>query len=438
MSEAGARAWVKKLSPHGAVDFAQAACPWPIIEETIALVGEDPVRWAVELGSEVAARILKEVPSLGGGAGARERLRRGTEASAVQVLAALAGPSGERPPISEPTAEGMREYVHRAIPLEQVLRGLRIAHALTTEAFHRACAELLDPSAVIEELTAVTQELFGRIDKLTDAMIREYLTEHAAWSVSTAAARAGAVRALLSDSPPADTEQASRTLGYDLDRTHVAVVLWSDSPTANPALQTAATEMLRSHGATATLVVPMAPGQVWAWGAVRAPMAGSADARALAPGLQPQHGLHVGIGLPANGVDGFRRSHAEAGRTERFEHLRREAGQRPRESTAYADVAVAALLTADLTAAGELVRRELGALAERTETMAILRTTLRHYLDAERSLVTVAQRLHIARGTVTYRVRRAQEVLERAVDERPLALRTALELADELGDAVLR
>lgn len=432
------RAWVKELSPHRAVDFARAACPWPIIEETIALVGEDPVRWAVELGGEVAAQILTEVPSIGGGAAARERLRRSTQATAVRLLAALAGQSGELPPISEPTAEGMREYVHRGIPLAHVLRGLRIAQARTTEAFHRACAELLDPSAAAEELTAVTQDLFDRVDKLTDAIIGEYLSEHAAWSVSTAAARAGVVRALLSDSPPADTEQASRTLGYDLARTHVAVVLWSDSPTSNPALQTAATEMLRAHGATATLVVPMASGQVWAWGAVRAPMAGSADARALAPGLRPGHGLHVGVGLPADGVDGFRRSHAEAGRAERFEHLRREAGQQPRESTAYADVAVPALLIADLTAAGELVRRELGALAARTETMAILRTTLRHYLDAERSLVAVAQRLHIARGTVTYRVRRAQEVLERAVDERPFALRTALELAEELGDAVLR
>jgi DNA-binding PucR family transcriptional regulator len=101
-------------------------------------------------------------------------------------------------------------------------------------------------------------------------------------------------------------------------------------------------------------------------------------------------------------------------------------------------VAVVALLAGDLDAAGEFVRRQLGGLADRSAPMAALRTTLHHYLDAERSLVDVAGRLHVARGTVTYRVRRAQEVLGHDVDDHRFELRTALVLAEELGDAVLR
>jgi hypothetical protein len=51
--------------------------------------------------------------------------------------------------------------------------------------------------------------------------------------------------------------------------------------------------------------------------------------------------------------------------------------------------------------------------------------------------VDVAQRLHVARGTVTYRVKRAQEVLGHDVDDRRFDLHAALAVAEELGDAVL-
>ncbi|WP_405877000.1 helix-turn-helix domain-containing protein [Streptomyces sp. NBC_01136] len=106
-------------------------------------------------------------------------------------------------------------------------------------------------------------------------------------------------------------------------------------------------------------------------------------------------------------------------------------------ATAYADVAAIALLATDLDAAGDFVRRELGELAARSASMEALRTTLYHYIGAERSLLDVARRLHVARGTVTYRVRRAQEVLGHGLDDRRFALHTALALAEELGDAVL-
>jgi DNA-binding PucR family transcriptional regulator len=147
--------------------------------------------------------------------------------------------------------------------------------------------------------------------------------------------------------------------------------------------------------------------------------------------------MRAAFGNPADGVAGFRRSHREAEHGERLERLRRKAGQVPRHATAYADVAVVALLATDLHAAGEFVRRELGGLAVRSGPMKALRTTLYHYLEAERSLLDVARRLHVARGTVTYRVKRAQAVLGHNLNERRFAVLTALALAEELGDAVL-
>jgi DNA-binding PucR family transcriptional regulator len=431
------RAWIARLSPQGEVDVDRTACPRAIVEDAVARVGADPVRWAIELSSAVVRRIVDEVPALGGSPAAVEMLRRGNEATTLRALFTLLEGPGIAPRTAEATLEGIREFVHRAVPLERMLQGVRIGHAATTEAFLRACAELVAPETAVDEVTAISRELFSYVDDLSDTMIRTYLVEHEAWSTSAAAARADIVRSLLSDAATRDVGEASHALGYDLRRTHEAVVVWSDSPDGNSTLQAAAIEVLRARGATATLVVPVASGRLWAWGTV--PPGGTLRTgswETMADALSRRH-VQAAFGTPVDGVAGFRRSHREAERAERFERLRREAGRVPRYATAYADVAALALLATDLDAAGDFVQRELGGLSARSAPMEALRTTLYHYIGAERSLVDVARRLHVARGTVTYRVKRAQEVLGHDLDDRRFALHTALALAEELGDAVL-
>lgn len=453
MTETGGRrprrAWIARLGPRGAVDLDRAASPRAIVEDAVARVGADPVRWAIELNSVVVRRIVGEVPALGGSPAAVELLRRGNEATTLRALFTLVDGPAAAPPTDEAILEGIHEFVHRAVPLERVLHGVRIGHAATTEAFLRACAELVDPKLAVDEVTAISRELFSYVDDLSDTMIRAYLVEHEVWSTSAAAARADIVRSLLSDATATatatatDVGEASRALGYDLRRTHEAVVVWSDAPNGGSTLQAAATEALRARGATTTLVVPVASGRLWAWGTV------SSDGTVLSDGTRrtgswetiaealARQRTQAAFGTPGGGVEGFRRSHREARRGERVERLRRDGGRVPRHATAYADVAAIALLATDLDAAGDFVRRELGGLAVRSASMEALRTTLYHYIGAERSLVDVARRLHVARGTVTYRVKRAQEVLGHGLDDRRFALHTALALAEELGDAVL-
>ncbi|MEV5778103.1 helix-turn-helix domain-containing protein [Streptomyces antimycoticus] len=431
------RAWIARLGPRGEVDVDRAASPRAVVEDAVARVGADPVRWAIELNSVVVRRIVGEVPALGGSPAAVELLRRGNEATTLRALFTLVEGPAAAPPTDEAILEGIHEFVHRAVPLERVLHGVRIGHAATTEAFLRACAELVDPEAAVDEVTAISRELFSYVDDLSDTMIRAYLVEHEVWSTSAAAARADMVRSLLSDATTTDVGEASRVLGYDLRRTHEAVVVWSDAPNGSSTLQAAATEALRARGATTTLVVPVASGRLWAWGTV--PSDGTRRTgswETIADALSRQR-TQAAFGTPGRGVEGFRRSHREARRGERVERLRREAGRVPRHATAYADVAAIALLATDLDAAGDFVRHELGGLAIRSASMEALRTTLYHYIGAERSLVDVARRLHVARGTVTYRVKRAQEVLGHGLDDRLFTLHTALALAEELGDAVL-
>ena len=388
----------------------QAVSPAATVDDAVARLGEDPVRWMVEVSSAVVERIVSEVPVLGGTAAAVETLRRGNEAITLRALFTLAEGTTAAVTADEATLHSIREFVHGGVALERVLQGVRVGHAATADAFLRACAELVEPEAATAEVTAISRELFSYVDDLTDAMIGTYMAEHEVWSTTAAAARTDTVRSLLSDAAGLNVSDASRTLGYDLRRTHEAVVVWSDSTSGSPRLQAAAIQLLQARGAATTLAVPGAAGRLSAWGSVT-PDSPRHDAWDSIEEALSRHQLHAALGTPADGVVGFRRSHREAERAERHERLRREVGLFPRRVTAYADVAAVALLSTDLKAAAEFVRRELGGLADRSAPMEVLRSTLYHYLDAERGLAEVARRLHVAKGTVTYRVRRAREVL---------------------------
>ncbi len=83
------------------------------------------------------------------------------------------------------------------------------------------------------------------------------------------------------------------------------------------------------------------------------------------------------------------------------------------------------------------VTRELGPLAQQSRAASDLRQTLAAYLDTERSLIRAAERLHVARNTVAYRVRKAEDLLHRDLHDRTTELQCALRLAAMLPDTLL-
>ncbi|MDH6117036.1 hypothetical protein ABH930_000455 [Kitasatospora sp. GAS204A] len=436
------REWLAGLAPAGPCGLELSSCSPATLADAVAKVGLDPVCWAIEQGRAAASRIVAEVPPLDGGGAAIEVLRRGSEAATLHSLLRLAEPSAQFPAVTDESLDGIRDFVHRSIPLDRVLRAIRVGHADLAGAFLRACERLVEPARLTHEMAAVIDELFGFVDAFTDAMTRKYLTERDRWVTSQAAARVETVHALLADAV-VDVGAASRTLGYDLERTHVGVIVWADTPAEDARLQSAATSLLTGWGARVMLVVPVGSGRVWAWGTV--------PSRRPEPASIPELGAGVcaAVGTPASGLPGFRRTHQEALRVEqlrveqsgveqlRVEQLRGRSVRKPPRVTLYRDVVLTVLLAGDLVAAREFVDSELGELGGRGEAVQALRTTLLHYLEAERSLVRVAEQLHVARGTVAYRVKRAQEILGHDIGTRRFPLYAALLLAEELGDTVL-
>ena len=130
-------------------------------------------------------------------------------------------------------------------------------------------------------------------------------------------------------------------------------------------------------------------------------------------------------GRVGHGIAGFRQSHSEAVEARRVAEL----ADRPAGTiTRYARVALAAIATVDLEQARIFVQRELRGLPADDDLTARLTATLRTYLDESSSRSRTAQRLGIHENTVSYRIRQAEELLGRSVDQRTLELRVALAL----------
>ncbi|WP_345433773.1 PucR family transcriptional regulator [Actinoallomurus vinaceus] len=405
--------WLLGLRAEGG-GHAPAASPVTLAfaRETI---GEGPTGWAVETAVWMTQEVIRQVPAYGGGRTSFETLRRSVEAS---VLAALVGllldvrPSPEMVPVE--AVEGNAELVRRGVPLDLVLRGVRIGHACLHQRFMDAIDAQGEPVRPAES-HRVSELLFSYADAHASRMAEEYIAERDRWQASTEAARRRIVEDVLAGRR-IDQEAASRTLGYELARHHLAFVVAADElDTPAEVLRRFAAEVSRSVGGQGVLTVQAGPSDVWAWTAWPAPAAPALEIRV-------PEGLRLAVGPPAYGVAGFRRSHLGAREAQGF------LGEDVRLCR-YADIRVRSLLAARGEPARWFAEETLGALLGGDRRTAELRETLRVYLAAGRSPQRAAELLHVSRNTVSYRIKRAEELLGHALPDDLLDLRLALEIA---------
>ncbi|MER7834727.1 helix-turn-helix domain-containing protein [Streptomyces sp. NPDC096040] len=424
------RQWLLALRPDP--DRAvESVLPWAATAAATETLGEDPVRWAAQTASVMAAEILGEVPEHGGGQPQITTLRRSTESAVLATLRMLLSqPSQSAAASTDETREGCREFARRGIPLDRVLRGVRLGHARLAHDLAAAIEEHVPADARVAELREVSELLFAYTDAHSSEMAEEYIAERDRWRGSDQAARRAVVDDLLAGRK-IDEPDATRRLRYDVCRTHVAAVLRCDRAEAGlPAperLQRTAADMARAVGAAGMLLTPHTETTAWVWLAL--PGDGTArPAEKLRSGVEPPPGVYAALGPTGQGPQGMRRSHLAALQAERIA-LQAGSGW----LCDYRDVRLVALATAEPEHARWFVQDVLGPLASDGARMWELRETLRIYLAEEHGLRTAADRLHVARNTVTYRVKRAQELLPTSDDAySSLELRLALEIAQTL------
>jgi DNA-binding PucR family transcriptional regulator len=389
---------------------------------------EDP-DWLPSVSRDITDAIHAELPDLD----ADPELRGSTYASTDNVLRLLVDLSRSSLPPQEavlpPAAvDYAREFVRRGLPLDSLLRAYHIGQATFFARWsERAHADISDAGELAEAIELGAKWTFEYVAALSGGLARRYAEERERWVRSAAALRAQVVDALLSGET-VDIDASSRRLGYELDRDHLAFVVWSDAWTdrgeqALAMLERAALEIVGLLGTTGPLLVTRAQLCVSGWVGWRGKRRIKSEPVRLDRRAFPE--VLVGFGSPGHGISGFCRSHREAMYARRVAQLtHRRAGS----ITRYDDVALAALASADVEHAREFVATELGPLAAGDDHSRRLTATLRVYLEENMSPLRAAHRLGVHENTITNRIRAAQELLPHPIERRSPELQVALRL----------
>jgi hypothetical protein len=379
--------------------------------------------WIDRVSDEITDAIHDEVAELDDD----DAMRDGTLASTRSVLTLMADMVRLGRPPAESTlppdaVEYAREYVRRRVPLDALLRAYHVGHSGFFQHWVAAIqAELADPVWLARAIELGASWTFDYVQALNRLLVKHYSEERERWVRSAAAVRTETVRSLLAGEP-IDRDLATRRLRYELDRQHVAYVVWSEKDEAGPedlaALEHVAQVLAAEAQLGRPLVVALGRLLVGAW-------AGASGPVALSPAGTAESSF-VAVGSPRAGVEGFCASHREAMHARRVARL---CGRRPGTVTPYEDVALTALASVDLDLARDYVTTRLGPLAAPDDDSVRLSETLRAYLEEHASPRRAAQRLGVHENTVKNRVRTVRELLGYAPEERVAEVLVALRLA---------
>ncbi|MGW5302228.1 PucR family transcriptional regulator [Rhodococcus aetherivorans] len=397
-------------------------CSEELVDEVTARLGAGPVTWAVQIAAEKAQRHLFELPRLGTGRATRDTVRLGTELCTLRMLQSIAGGTVVLDPAPE-TVTMVREHVRRGVPLTTLLTSIRTGHAWLGEVFVQNCRRLVPLQLQPAALERISRILFEYVLGYTDEVSELYEGELQRWQVSADAVRDAAIRTILDSdvNEEIDTRASSHALGYDLHQTHRALVLRApDDAVLEDGLAGLARRVLEGLGARSVLTTQVERDELWAWGGFTADPADD-----LIDSVDVASGVIAALGGPHRRIEGFRSSHLEARETADIAALSGDGGR----VVQFDEVSLLSLLIGDQTRARAFMHRELGHLADKGENMQMLRETLLAYLACRRSPQTTAERLYVARNTVVYRVKRAEEIRGRTLSERTLELWSALLIA---------
>jgi DNA-binding PucR family transcriptional regulator len=392
------------------------------------------------MSADIYSLIVRQIPQLRGD----KRVLTLLEASVGENVATLLhviqhGIELENVHAPAAAEEYARRLAQRDVPASALLRAYRIGAAR----FQDWCLEELgrstDNASIVSaaglRIAAITS---AYVDKVSEELLSAYEAEKEGWLRNRGVARTARVHALLRGER-VDMASSEAILGYRLRQYHVGVVCWTDNATSGGGalgeLEQATAELARRAGLEGRPVfLPQDESSAWAW----LPL-GSADAFPVQAvslsALGAGSGIRFALGVAGSGVSGFRRTHEQALGAHAVALAAGGAGQ---PVTSFADVAPLALMAGSTELIRAWVIETLGSLADDDAHQAMLRDTLRVFLQESGSFVAAAERLTLHKNTVRYRIGKAEESLGRPVGEDRLQIELALLAAQWLGPAVLR
>lgn len=380
----------------------------------------------------VGDQMRAELPELAADA----ELSRANEASIRalfrEFMAALGRDTFEVRVPSE-TTDLARTIARRNLDIAIPIKGFRIGQKVFWQFVTRSVEETISDAAL---RTAALVTLWGYatewMDNVLEAGVAAHSQEREQLQRGAIGRRTAAVHAVLRGES-VDVDELSLSLGHPMRQYQTALVMTADENAAEPdavrALERQAAEISSTLGGSRPLLLPSAARGLWAWVASPRPL------RNTMTMPDPRAGLRVAVGTSLPGVGGFVRSHREALAAQRVAITGVKGGGLIR----YSDVELVCLTTGDgsVDAMRALIARELGPLADRGESSARLRETLRVYLASGCNAGQAGEEIGVHPNTIRYRVRQAEESLGHLIEERRVHIELALRSLHALGDDLL-
>jgi DNA-binding PucR family transcriptional regulator len=310
-----------------------------------------------------------------------------------------------------------RDLVRRGLR-ESALDGYRVGQNVAWMRWMEIAFQLTrDPQELRELLELSGRSIAWFIDATISGIAAHMETERDELTRGTHAERREVVTLLL-EGAPISAQSASQRLGYVLEQTHRAAVIWSDEAESElMALEGAADALARSVGAQRPLALVASAATLWVW----VPGNSEPDRKQLMAALQSQRGVRIAIGSRGRGVEGFRRSHLDALTTQRM-LTRLQSRER---IVSFDEVRLVSLVTQDAQGAQAFVQHTLGELAAASPE---LQSALAMFLHTGCNASRAAELLRTHRNTLLRRLTRAESLLPRPLDDQRVHVAVALDV----------
>ncbi|MDT5064321.1 MAG: hypothetical protein QOK02_476 [Mycobacterium sp.] len=308
-----------------------------------------------------------------------------------------------------------RDMVRRGLD-DSALNSYRIGQNVAWRRWMEIAFELTsDPDELRELLDVSSLSISSFIDATIDGIAARMQSEREELTRGTHAERRETV-ALIMDGAPITRERAETRLGYRLNDTHTAAIVWTDEPEFDLSHLERVTEHLGRHTTHRPLSVLASAATRWVW----LPGPTGPGPAELAAAIAHHRGVRIALGSRATGIEGFRRSHLDALATQRMmgrlNSTQRIAG--------FYDVELVSLLTQNREQADEFIKRTLGDLESADVE---LRDTVLCFVTEQCNASRAAAALFIHRNTLLRRMARADQLLPQPLGHNIVHVAVALE-----------
>lgn len=320
------------------------------------------------------------------------------------------------PALGEEVVHIARDLIRRGLE-ESAATAYRVGQSQALRRFVGIAFEFTDDPVQLRELLDTVTWSIGDFVENTLSHVTELMRSERAEILRGSQVELRETVALVLDGAPIARRRAESRLGYRLDRDHTAVVVWSTEPDVDTSRIDAVVEALTRRWPSRALVVRPGAATKWVW----LPGTHALDLADLHSAVDASGAVRVALGERMTGVDGFRRSHADAITAQRIV-AQFDSAQRV---VRFGEVALVALVTSDVEGAERFVQQTLGDLLLASRDV---QETVLAFVEERGSITRVAARQFAHRNTVVRRMARAEALLPRPLSENSIQVAAALQV----------